>query len=500
MVPLYEAAADVAVPGRYIVVFKDGVDKDAARLSALEKISTGGGKVAFEYASALDGLAAEFSPEVLRKLRQDPRIEFIEMDQKVTVHQEDEPFGVQTLDISPDSWGLDRIDQVDLPLDNQYYYPSSAGVGVNVYIIDTGIRNTHEQYSGRVSLDFDAVGGSVTPPAYDCAGHGTHVAGTVGGSSTGVARRVQLHSVRVLDCSGWGTTAQIIAGINWVAKNHVKPAVANMSLGGGASPAEDAAINKAIAKGVTFVVSAGNNGDYGAYYGNACNYSPARVPGAITVGATDSTDARAYFSNFGKCLDIFAPGEDIYSSIMDDDSSYQEWSGTSMAAPHVTGVVALYLAANPTAKPSQVAAYIIGNAVVNRVDDVMGSPNRLLHIPVTISSGPTLVFPAVNQVIADRTPDFTWKISTNADQYYLQIAQTPSFTPVWNSLYTQDSHYNYYTDLADGIWYWRVMSINADELQDAWSLTRAFTVDTTGPTHRCKPIRRRGNRVRVPDL
>ena len=278
-------------------------------MSALETISGGGGKLAFEYASALDGVTAEFSPEVLRKLRQDPRIEFIEMDQKVTADGEDVPFSAQDVIDVTDMWGLDRIDQIsDQRLDNMFYYPASAGLGVNVYILDSGIRNTHEQYLGRVLLDYDAIGGSVVPPAYDCAGHGTHVAGIVGGVTTGVAHKVQLHSVRVLDCSGSGYTSQIIAGIDWVAKNHNKPAVANISLSGNASPAEDAAINRAIAKGVTFVVSAGDEGNVVPNMGNACYYSPARVPGAITVGATDNTDTRTEISNYGKCVDIFAPG------------------------------------------------------------------------------------------------------------------------------------------------------------------------------------------------
>ncbi len=258
VVPLIEAAADVAVPGRYIVVFKNGVDKDALRASILEKIATGGGRVAFEYASAVDGIAAEFSPEVLRKLRQDARIEYIEQDQKVSIHDEGDPFSIQSVDTSPDSWGLDRIDQVSPSLDNQFYYPYSAGIGVNIYIIDTGIRASHENFNGRVSLDFDSIGGSTTYAA-DCDGHGTHVAGTAAGGNTGVARSANLHSVRVLDCTGSGLTSHIVAGIDWVTKNHVKPAVANMSLGGGKSATENAAVAKAIAKGVTFVVAAGNS-------------------------------------------------------------------------------------------------------------------------------------------------------------------------------------------------------------------------------------------------
>ena len=292
----------------------------------------------------------------------------------------------------------------------------------------------------------------------------------------------------MLDCSGSGFTSQIIAGIDWVAKNHIKPAVANMSLGGGTSPAEDAAVNKAIAKGVTFVVSAGNSNI------DACNVSPARVPGAITVGATNNVDERVSFtntvypkqwgSNYGRCLDIFAPGEDIYSSVMTSTTSYEEWSGTSMAAPHVTGVAALYLAANPTAKPAQVVAYITGNALLSVVfDPGTGSPNRFLHIPNTIATGPTLVFPAVNQVLANHSLISPGNSLTNADQYNLQIADKdhPDFSSLWDSVLVDESHYQYYLDLPDGDWYWKVRAINVDDTQGAWSTIRKFTVDTTGP-------------------
>ena len=424
VVPLIEAAAEVAVPGQYIIVFKDGVDREAARQAALEKIASGGGKVIFQYSSALDGLAAELTPATLRLLRQDGRIEFIEQDQKVNVTDEDDPFEIQTMADSTNYWGLDRIDQTDLPLDHAYYYPSSAGQGVNIYIIDSGIRKTHVNFTGRVNLVFDAVGGSIDPPASDCNGHGTHVAGTAAGNVTGVARKANIFSVRVLDCTGTGTTSLIVAGINWVTQNHIKPAVANMSISGWQSPAEDAAITKAIAKGVTFVVAAGNSDD------NACNYSPARVAGAITVGATGKFDSRSTFSNFGKCIDIFAPGEKILSSTIGSDSEYQdvdgdgyEWSGTSMAAPHVTGVAALYLSANPTAKPAEVTKYILDNALLGHVLNVgEASPNRLLHIrnivPVT---GPVLVSPADKLTITDNTPTFTWKPVTDGDTYILHI-------------------------------------------------------------------------------
>ena len=479
VVPLIEAAADVAVPGSYIVVYKDGVDKDAVRLSVLEKINAGAGKVKFEYSSAVDGLAAEFSPEVLRLLRQDPRIEYIEMDQKVTVHDEDIPFSVQTLDSSPDSWGLDRIDG---DLDGQFYYPSSAGQGVNIYIIDTGIRDTHMNFNGRATLDFDVFSGS-TPYGYDCAGHGTHVAGTAAGIFTGIARKANIHSVRVLDCYGSGAYSYIIAGVNWVAQNHVKPAVANMSLGGSSSPTLDSAVNKAISKGVTFVVSAGNDGEYGSYWGNACNSSPARVPAAITVGATDNSDTRAGFSNFGKCVDIFAPGVNITSSIMDSDGSFQSgWDGTSMAAPHVTGVVALYLSANPTAKPADVAKYIIGNSELNVVDDEMGSPDRLLHIPSTVSNSTVLVSPAKNAFIATHFPQFVWKPTINADQFDVMVvnADFDLNHPILDE-YTEEFQLTSPVSLSDGLYYWAVFAFGTKMGTSNFASFRPFTIDTTPP-------------------
>ncbi len=486
VVPLIEAAAEVAVPGRYIIVFKDGVDIDTVRASVLEIISSGSGRVAFEYSSALNGITAEISPDILRKVRQDGRIKYIEQDQKVHVDDEETPFTTQSLDDAPLSWGLDRLDQVTLPLDNNFYYPSSAGVGVNIYIIDSGIRNTHENFNGRVSLDFDAIGGS-TPYAYDMYGHGTHVAGIAAGLFTGVARRANLHSVRVLDSFGEGTTSQVIAGIDWVAMNHIKPAVANMSIGGGGSLTEDMAINKAIAKGVTFVVSAGNSGE-NPTYADACRYSPARVPGAITVGATDSVDTRASFSNYGNCVDIFAPGVKIYSSTNQSDTSYadmkdteQSWSGTSMSTAHVTGVVALYLAANPTATSIEATKYILDNALTSSVQDPMGSPNRLLHIPTNISLGPALVYPIKNQIIADSSPDFTWKLLTNADRYNFQISTNSSFTPVLDSREIIDSHFEYDTTLADGIYYWQVQGITTDGSHSVWSSSQVFKIDKTGP-------------------
>jgi subtilisin family serine protease len=269
------------------------------------------------------------------------------------------------------TWGLDRIDQRNLPLSGTYTYDVS-GSGVRAYIIDTGIHYSHNEFGGRASFGYDALGGDGS----DCNGHGTHVAGTVGGTVYGVAKNVALYAVRVLNCSGSGTTSGVIAGVDWVRNNAIKPAVANMSLGGGASTSLDNAVSNAIASGVTFAVAAGNSS------ANACNYSPARVASALTVGSTTSSDSRSSFSNFGSCLDLFAPGSSITSAWRTSNTATNTISGTSMASPHVAGVAALYLSisGNSGASPSTVASAIINNATTGVVGNAgSGSPNRLLH-------------------------------------------------------------------------------------------------------------------------
>jgi subtilisin family serine protease len=263
---------------------------------------------------------------------------------------------------------LDRIDQRDLPLNTTYNY-NNTGADVRAYIIDTGIRTTHNEFGGRATWGTNTAGG----PDDDCHGHGTHVAGTVGGSTYGVAKGVSLVAVKVLNCAGSGTTTGVISGINWVAANGIEPAVANMSLGGGASTALDNAVNNAVASGITFAVAAGNSS------ADACNYSPARAGNAITVGATTSTDARASYSNFGGCVDIFAPGSGITSAWKNSNSAKKTISGTSMATPHVTGVAALYLQGHPSANPGTVAGALTSSASTNKISNPgSGSPNLLL--------------------------------------------------------------------------------------------------------------------------
>uniref|UniRef100_UPI003467EDD9 Extracellular serine proteinase n=1 Tax=Thermus sp. (strain Rt41A) TaxID=32063 RepID=UPI003467EDD9 len=274
---------------------------------------------------------------------------------------------------SPATWGLDRIDQRTLPLDGRYTY-TATGAGVHAYVVDTGILLSHQEFTGRIGKGYDAItpGGS----AQDCNGHGTHVAGTIGGTTYGVAKGVTLHPVRVLDCNGSGSNSSVIAGLDWVTQNHVKPAVINMSLGGGASTALDTAVMNAINAGVTVVVAAGNDNR------DACFYSPARVTAAITVGATTSTDYRASFSNYGRCLDLFAPGQSITSAWYTSSTATNTISGTAMATPHVTGAAALYLQWYPTATPSQVASALLYYATPNVVKNAgRYSPNLLLYTP-----------------------------------------------------------------------------------------------------------------------
>ncbi len=357
-----------AIPGRYIVVFQPGTpgaEVGAAAKSAIANREGRGGNIDFMYDAALNGFAGSFSDAAIETLSHNPNVEYIEADQEVTIDTANDTTQ------SSATWGLDRIDQRNLPLNGTYVY-NFTGSGVTAYIIDTGIRITHTQFGGRASYGYDFVDNDTN--ADDCNGHGTHVAGTVGGSTYGVAKGVSLVAVRVLNCSGSGTTSGVIAGINWVTSKHTTgKAVANMSLGGGVSSALDTAVRNSIADGVVYSVAAGNSN------ANACNSSPSRVSEAITVGATTSSDARASYSNYGSCLDIFAPGSSITSAWYSSNTATNTISGTSMATPHVTGVAALYLQGH-NATPQQVRDALVAAATQNKVTNAgSGSPNRLLY-------------------------------------------------------------------------------------------------------------------------
>ncbi|MBT2469240.1 S8 family peptidase [Streptomyces sp. ISL-66] len=360
------AGAAGTVPGSYIVTLHDSAARSTAD-SGKAVAKRYGAKIDRTYSAALNGYSVEVSEAQAQKLAADPAVKSVVQNRTFTV---------DATQPNPPSWGLDRIDQRALPLDNGYTYPDKAGEGVTAYIIDTGVRITHTDLGGRASYGYDAIDNDNT--AQDGHGHGTHVAGTVGGTSYGVAKKAKIVGVRVLDNNGSGTTAQVVAGIDWVTAHAVKPAVANMSLGGGADSALDTAVRNSIASGITYGVAAGNEST------NASTKSPARVAEAITVGATTNTDAKASYSNYGTILDLFAPGSGITSSWGTGDTATNTISGTSMATPHVVGAAALYLAANPASTPAQVSTALVNAATPNVVTSPgTGSPNRLLNTGTT---------------------------------------------------------------------------------------------------------------------
>ena len=354
------------IPDQYIVVLEESAAGPLGRFNfagqAAEALAAAyGGQVQHVYGHALNGFSVRMPEAAARRLSEDPRVLYVEEDGVVTLNATQ----------SNATWGLDRIDQRDRPLSGTYTY-NWTGSGVRAYVIDTGIRTSHTQFGGRASNVYDVSGGN----GQDCNGHGTHVAGTIGGSTYGVAKSVQLRGVKVFPgCDSSTATSNIIAGVNWVTSNRVLPAVANMSVGGGASSSMDTAVNNLINSGVTVAVAAGNN--YGA---DACGLSPARVPAAITVGSTTSSDARSSFSNIGTCLDLFAPGSSITSAWYSSDTATNTISGTSMATPHVAGVAALYLQANTGASNATVRNAIVNNSTTGRLSSIgSGSPNRLLY-------------------------------------------------------------------------------------------------------------------------
>ncbi|GAA3857115.1 hypothetical protein GCM10022243_23120 [Saccharothrix violaceirubra] len=345
-----------AIAGAYIVALKDN-GFGAAKAGDLARRY--GGRVGHTYTTASRGFSVRLDQARARRLAADPAVEYGEQDGIATAT------GTQT---NP-TWGLDRVDQKALPLDAKFTYANTAS-NVNAHIVDTGVYK-HTDFGGRVVDGFDFVDNDKV--AQDCNGHGTHVAGTVGSATYGVAKGVKITAVRVLNCEGQGAWSQVVAGIDWVAKNHVKPAVANMSLGGGANSSVDNAVRRAITAGVTFAVASGNDNR------NACSSSPARVPEAITVNASDRTDTRSSFSDHGTCTDLFAPGSSITSTW--NNGSTNTINGTSMATPHVAGAAALYLSAHPAATPAQVASALTTNATTGAIKNPgAGSPDRLLSV------------------------------------------------------------------------------------------------------------------------
>lgn len=401
--PVQAAAAQNAklIPNQYIVVLDQAALPAAvshlgiAALAQNTLARVGGGTVLSRYSTALTGFSARITAKQAAALAKLPYVKLVEQDQIMTA------MAAQ----SGATWGLDRVDQSSLPLNGQYIYRDSAGAGVNVYVIDTGLAAGHSEFAGRVgpgknfAPNNDGTLGGLIPGGIlpinlgaldlgtgllqgptdpddttDCNGHGTHVAGTTAGTVYGVAKLATVHAVRVLGCSGSGSNAGVIEGVDWVAANAVKPAVANMSLGGGDSAALDVAVQNVIASGIAMAVAAGNDS------ANACSGSPNKVPEAITVGSTTNTDAMSSFSNYGSCVDIFAPGSNITSADYSTSNGSTVLSGTSMASPHVAGAVALILSENPAATPNQVITTLISNASAGKLSSLgSGSPNLLLN-------------------------------------------------------------------------------------------------------------------------
>ncbi|BCL14922.1 hypothetical protein GCM10017556_26610 [Micromonospora sagamiensis] len=359
---ILRAGGATAVADSYIVVFKDTtVARTKVSDNAKRLVDKHGGQVARTYSAALRGFEVRVDAKTAARIAADPAVAYVEQNHTVSIAATQSP--------TP-SWGLDRSDQRALPLDNSYTYPGTAS-NVTAYIVDTGIRTTHSDFGGR------AVWGTNTADTNntDCNGHGTHVAGTVGGTAYGIAKGVKLVAVKVLNCQGSGTNAGVIGGVDWVTANAQKPAVANMSLGGGANATLDTAVRNSIASGVTYGLAAGNSNN------DACTGSPGRTPEGITVGATTNTDARSSFSSFGSCLDIFAPGSSIVSAWNTSDTATNNISGTSMATPHVVGAAALVAGANPTWTPQQVRDKLVNDATSGVVTNPgAGSPNKLLYV------------------------------------------------------------------------------------------------------------------------
>jgi len=366
--------AGVPVPGQYIVTFTHGV-RDVPG-TARRMMAQAAATELFTYTAALHGFAARMSPQAAEALARNPNVAHVEPDALV-----------QSADAEMAApWNLDRLDQRTLPLDNSYGY-AATGAGVSVYILDTGIRTTHAEFAGRASGAFTAINDGYGTS--DCNGHGTHVAGIVGGARYGVAKAVRLLSVRVLDCAGGGAVSSVIAGIDWVTQHRVLPAVANLSFEGAPSSAMTSAVQASINSGVVYAVAAGNNA------ADACSYSPANTPEALTVGATWNGDGMSGYSNFGKCVDLFAPGSAIRSAAIVDDTSSVIKGGTSMAAPHVAGVAALFLSVNRSGTPASVASAIVAGATPNVLTAVpAGTPNLLLYSSITSAAPMPLPAPA----------------------------------------------------------------------------------------------------------
>lgn len=463
------------IDGSYIVVFKDDVQNvDVAIQEMADKAATA---PTYRYSSAIKGFAGKMTEQRLQELRADPRVAYIEQDGIVRLST------IQT----GATWGIDRVDQVSLPLSGTYEY-NYTGAGVKAYIIDTGILYTHTEFGGRAIFGCDQVGTN----GIDQNGHGTHVAGTVGGATYGIAKGVTLVGVRVLDANGSGTWSGVIAGVDWVTADHTagQLAVANMSLGGAANTTLDNAVANSIADGVVYCIAAGNS------KANAGNYSPARVAAAITVAATTSTDAFATsYSNYGSVVDILAPGSSIKSAYYTSTTATATLTGTSMASPHVAGACALYLQQYPSSTPAQVATGIVDAASANKITSVpTGTVNKLLYTlfsggsTPTVPDAPALSSPSNGATSVAIPAALSWSASSGATSYAVQVATSSAFTTIVYSASGLTTTSASATGLsASTTYYWRVNATNSAGTS-AWSSVRYFTTAASSGSAPAAPV------------